>query len=239
MIATMLILSCICILAPVLYLIYKPPLRLIKYLQCRWPDVLWHVSTSSKTIALTIDDSPTECTDEIMEILKIQEATATFFIIGSYVTGHESTLRKLIRNGNELQNHAMFSEPSRSLSDATLTYQIQAVEEIINRAYAAVHAEPPPRYFRPGSGFFSSRMLKLVGGMGYRVVLGSIYPYDPQIPFWRINASYILSMLHPGAIVICHDRSWTIPMLRDVLPKIRQKGYRIVTITDLLKECNL
>ncbi|OJJ00748.1 hypothetical protein ASPVEDRAFT_27459 [Aspergillus versicolor CBS 583.65] len=239
MIATMLILACLCILAPTLYLIYKPSLSLIEYLQRRWPDVLWHVATPSKIIALTIDDSPTECTDEIMEILKTYEATATFFIIGSYITGRESTLRNLIRNGNELGNHAMFSEPSRSLSDASLAYQLQSVEELIDTAYAAVHTEPPPRYFRPGSGFFSSRMLNLVGGMGYRMVLGSIYPYDPQIPFWRINASHILSMLHPGAIVICHDRSWTIPMLRDVLPKIRQKGYRIVTITDLLKECKL
>ncbi len=31
------------------------------------------------------------------------------------------------------------------------------------------------RYFRPGSGFFSDRMRKLVAKLDYRLVLGGIY----------------------------------------------------------------
>lgn len=75
------------------------------YFQHRWPDVLWRVSTSSKIIALTIHDGPSECTDEIRKILKVNNATATFFIIGSQVAGYEKTLQDLIREGNELGNH--------------------------------------------------------------------------------------------------------------------------------------
>lgn len=163
--------------------------------------------------------------------------TATFFIIGSQVAGYEETLQDLVRNGNELANHAMHDEPSRSLSDAALVDQIQSVEEILHKVYTAVDAEPSPKYFRPGSGFFSGRMRKVLGRLGYQLVLGSIYPHDPQIPFWRINARHILSMLRPGGIIICHDRrSWTGPMLQMVIPEIRRKGYRIVTVTELLRE---
>ena len=172
-----------------------------------------------------------------MQVLKSNNATATFFIIGSQVAGLEETLQDLIRNGNELGNHAMHDEPSRSLSDDTLAEQIQSVEGMLYRAYAAVEAEPPPKYFRPGSGFFSERMRKMLGKLGYRLILGGIYPHDPQIHFWRINASHILSMLQPGGIIICHDRrSWTAPMLRKVLPEIRRKGYRITTVSELLRE---
>lgn len=232
----------ICTLVAPFYCIYKPPNLLIRYFQHRWPDVLWRVSTSSKVIALTIDDGPSEYTEEITQLLKTNDATATFFIIGSQVAGHEETLHDMIRNRNELANHAMYDEPSRSLSDSTLADQIHSVQEMLQKAYAAVNVdtEPPPRYFRPGSGFFSERMRKMLGTSGYRLVLGSIYPHDPQIPFWRTNASHILSMLRPGGIVVCHDRrSWTIPMLRKVLPEIRRKGYRITTVTDLLKESNM
>ncbi|OCK79452.1 carbohydrate esterase family 4 protein [Lepidopterella palustris CBS 459.81] len=219
------------------YVIYKPPNFLIRYFQHRWPDVLWRVSTSSKIIALTIDDGISEYTNEIMQILKENNATATFFIIGSQVAGHEDTLQHLIRNGNELGNHAMHDEPSRSLSDATLSEQIQTVEGMLHAAYAAVDVEPPIKYFRPGSGFFSERMLNVVSKLGYQLVLGSIYPHDPQISYWRVNASHILSMLRPGGIIICHDRrSWTAPMLRKVLPEMRRRGYRVVTVTELLKE---
>lgn len=230
-------LSVICILIAPFYSIYKPPPLLLRFFQHQWPDVLWRVSTNSKVIALTIDDGPSEYTNEIMQILEASGATATFFIIGSQVARHEKILQDLIRNGNELGNHAMHDEPSRSLSDATLVEQIQSVEEMLQKAYTAVDMEPPPKYFRPGSGFFSGRMRETLGRLGYRLVLGSIYPHDPQISLWRVNASHILSMLRPGGIIVCHDRrGWTAPMLRKVLPEIRRRGYRIVTLTQLLKE---
>ncbi|CAF9926732.1 MAG: hypothetical protein ALECFALPRED_003517 [Alectoria fallacina] len=233
----LILLSVIGILIAPLYLIYKPPAFLLRYLQWRWPDVLWRVSTSSKIVALTIDDGPSVYTHEIMQILNLNGVTATFFVIGSQVAGHEKTLQDLIQSGSELGNHAMHDEPSRSLGDATLVDEIHSVEGMIREAYTAVDAEPPPKYFRPGSGFFSARMRKMLGRLGYRLVLGSIYPHDPQIPFWRINASHILSMLQPGGIMICHDRrSWTAPMLRKVLPEIQREGYRIITVTELLRE---
>ncbi|KAL8676962.1 MAG: hypothetical protein Q9186_006571 [Xanthomendoza sp. 1 TL-2023] len=229
------------------YIIYKPPPILIRYFQYRWPDVLWHVpfpsSSEKKLIALTIDDGPSEFTEEIMEILKANDATATFFIIGSQVNGREEIIRDLVHAGNELGSHAMHDEPSRSLNDATLTAQIKAVERMIDHAYTAASAgvdvveSSPPRYFRPGSGFFHHRMRKIVHQLGYRLVLGSIYPHDPQIPYWRVNARHILSMLRPGGIIICHDRrKWTAPMLRRVLPEMRRRGYRVVTVSELLRE---
>ncbi|KAL8905918.1 MAG: hypothetical protein Q9171_006482 [Xanthocarpia ochracea] len=219
------------------YIIYKPPHLLIRYFQHRWPDVLWHVPTASKVIALTIDDAPSEYTDEIMNILKANGATATFFVIGSQVT--KGILGDLVRNGNELGNHAMHDEPSKSLSNDDLVSQIASVETIIDKAYTSAGVKPPPRYFRPGSGFFHDRMRMLVQRLGYRLVLGSIYPHDPQISSWRVNARHILSMLRPGGIVICHDRrKWTAPMLRRVLPEMKQRGYRMVSVSELLAEGN-
>ncbi len=222
------------------YIIYKPPALLIRYFAYRWPDVLWQVPTTTKIIALTIDDGPSEYTEEIAEILRSNEATATFFVIGSQVKGREGVLRDLIRGGNELGNHAMRDEPSLSLSDDALTEQLGLVENMVHEAYAAVNVDLPPKYFRPGSGFFSGRMRKVVQALGYRLVLGSIYPHDPQIPYWRLNARHILSMLRPGAIIICHDRrNWTPPMLRKVLPEIRRRGYRVVTVTELPKQASI
>ena len=114
MLTMIILLSVICILVTPLYIIYKPPNVLIRYFQYRWPDVLWRVPTSSKMIALTIDDAPSKHTAEIMEILKENDARATFFVIGSQVEGREERLRDLVRNGNELANHAMHDEIGRA-----------------------------------------------------------------------------------------------------------------------------
>ncbi|QDS71316.1 hypothetical protein FKW77_001848 [Venturia effusa] len=219
------------------YCIYKPPTFLISYFQRRWPDVLFQVSTKSKVVALTIDDAPSEHTNEIMDVLKENGAKATFFVIGSQVPGREDILRRLVINGNELGNHAMHDEPSRSLSDSALIAEMQAVDKMIHDAYSAAPAPSPPKYFRPGSGFFSDRMRKIASNLGYRLVLGGIYPHDPQIPYWSINARHILSMIRPGGIIICHDRrSWTLPMLKKVLPEMKTRGYRVVSVTELLNE---
>ena len=220
-----------------LYIIYKPPAFIIRWFQRRWPDVLWHVSTSSKVIALTIDDAPSEHTKEILQVLEANNATATFFVIGSQVPGFESTLEDIVRAGHELGNHAMHDEPSRSLSDTMLVEQIQTVEGLLSATYASVKRPFPPKYFRPGSGFFSTKMRGTLQRLGYRLVLGDIYPHDPQIPYWRVNAQHVMSMAHAGGIVICHDRrEWTAPMLRKVLPQLRQRGYRIVSVSQLLEE---
>ncbi|KZM20093.1 uncharacterized protein EKO05_0007523 [Ascochyta rabiei] len=218
------------------YCIYKPPNTLIRYFQRRWPDVLWHVPTSEKVIALTIDDAPSEFTRGILELLKENDAKATFFVIGGQVKGREGILAQMAKSGMELGNHAMHDEPSRSLSPTQLEAEMGEVESSINGTYANLELPRPPKYFRPGSGFFSTRMRAQVKELGYQMVLGSIYPHDPQIPYPGVNARHILSMARPGGIIICHDRrGWTIPMLRKVLPELKRRGYTVTTVTGLLE----
>ncbi|KAI0600155.1 polysaccharide deacetylase [Biscogniauxia sp. FL1348] len=219
------------------YVIYKPPRMLIRYFARRWPDVLWEVETDKKIVALTIDDAPSEHTEEILGVLNGFGATATFFVIGGQVAGREEMLADIVRSGSELGNHAMHDEPSRALSDEELTLQIEKVRDKIRAAYETGERAMPPQYFRPGSGFFSDRMRALVDKLGYRLVLGSIYPHDPQINWPSINAHHILSMVRPGGIIVCHDRrGWTAPMLRKVLKQLRTDGYRVVSLTEMLKE---
>lgn len=244
----LLLLLLLLVLLFLVYIVYYPPFSIIQYFQRRWPDVLWHVSTSEKMIALTIDDGPSAYTAEILEILKANDATATFFIIGSHVSNMkdegDEILQELIRGGNELGNHAMYDEPAYKLPDDELVSQINKVDEINRRAYEAVNGVPTsveddttfPRYYRPGSGWYTTRMRNIVNRLRYKLVIGGVYPHDPQIPFAKVNAAHILRMARPGGIIICHDgRPWTLPMLRAVLPELKRRGYRIVKVTELLQ----
>ncbi len=76
-------------------------------------------------------------------------------------------------------------------------------------------------------------MIRLCQKLGYRLVLGSIYPYDPQIPYPRLNSRFIEYKLYPGAIVILHDRLVTIETLERVLPAIQRQNFQIVTLSEL------
>ncbi|EFE44679.1 polysaccharide deacetylase (NodB), putative [Trichophyton verrucosum HKI 0517] len=241
-------LAAILIIIP-LYILYKPPRFVIRFAQRQWEDVLWNVATSKRIVALTIDDGPSEYTSEILDILKSNDATVTFFVIGSHATpDREEILRDLIRHGNELANHAMRDEPSYLLSEAELIDNINCVQKIISDIEATARSgandvgldskmAQRALYFRPGGGFFSTKMRDILSKMGYHLALGDIYPHDPFVPFWKINNWHILSSIHPGGIIICHDgRSWTPPMLRKLLPELKSRGFQVVTLTALLKE---
>lgn len=228
-----------------LYFIYKPPSLLIRYFSYRWPDVLFRVQTSSNLIGLTIDDAPSSYTRDILALLEKYDAHATFFIIGSQAKENDeqavAVLADMVRAGHELGNHGMRDEPARSLTPEALHHQILAVERTITAAYGTAgpysSSTTPPRFYRPGSGFFSTKMRQMAKEMGYRIILGSVYPHDPQIKYWKLNAWNILSGLGRGKIVICHDRrSWTVPMLERVLRVGGERGWRFETVGRLLEE---
>lgn len=224
-------------LPAILFCIYKPPSRLIRYLAQRWPDVLFRVPTTKKIVALTIDDAPSLYTPEILRVLQEHQAAATFFVIGSQIPNQESILPDLVRAGCELGNHAMYDEPSFLLGQDALADQIREVQLQIAEAYENADVRQNTWFFRPGGGVFTGRMRSLLHQLGYRLVLGDVYPHDPKIPFWRLNARHVLSMVKPGSIIVCHDRrGWTVPMLQRVLPELRQRGYRVVTVSELLQE---
>lgn len=221
-----------------LYIVYKPPHLLVSYFQHKFPSVLFQVSTNKKLIALTIDDAPSEYTRDILRVLEANSASATFFVIGGQVSGREDVLVDILRSspGNELGNHAMHDEPSLSLSSDVLTEEIAQVDSMIDKAYESADRQPRTRrLFRPGSGVFSQRILKLVEKTGHTLCLGGVYPHDPFVPYWRINAWHVLSMVRKGSVIICHDRRpWTVPMLEFVLPRLKRIGYNVVGVSEFL-----
>jgi peptidoglycan/xylan/chitin deacetylase (PgdA/CDA1 family) len=240
------------------YIIYKPPPQVIAALAAQYPDVLWRVDglpALPKLIALTIDDAPSSETEGILKVLAKYKAKATFFVIGSQVKTDKDReiLVEIVRHGHELGNHAMHDEPAVSLETTTLVEEIHKVHDILTQAYrsaAAVVASgagenslaglthtTPPLYFRPGSGFFNTKMRNALANLGYKLVLGDVYPHDPQIHNANINSRHILSMSRPGSVIICHDRRpWTAPMLEAVLKQlVGVQSYKVTTVSGLLE----
>jgi len=92
---------------------------------------------------------------------------------------------------------------------------------------------------RPGSGRFDARMLATLQRHGYRGALGSVYPFDPQVRWSWFSRRFILSNTKAGSIIILHDSGAkgrrTIKTLSGVLPALRKRGLRIVTLTELTR----
>ena len=195
--------------------------------------VLWYAPTSEKLIALTIDDGPAASTDSILDVLGAHGAKATFFLIGSHIEGNEDVVRRLIREGHEVANHMLFDVPSAKLSPDTFALHFTRTDSIL-RSFGA-----EPVWFRPGSGRFNDRMLALLCEVGSIGVLGDVYPFDAAIPSAGFAVDFITQRARPGSIIIMHDGKGrgrrTARALAYVLPTLQRAGYRVVTLTELMR----
>jgi peptidoglycan/xylan/chitin deacetylase (PgdA/CDA1 family) len=196
------------------------------------PDVLYFVKTEERVVALTIDDGPDGLTTpKILDLLKEHEAKATFFLITGHVPGNEEIVLRAVREGHELANHSIKDEPSILLTSAEFERRLLRAHEVLSRFY-------PVRWFRPGSGWYTKKMLSIVLRHGYRCALGSVYPFDPQIPSSWFIKRHVLRRVEPGSIIVLHDHGArgerTIAVLGTILPELKRRGFRVVTLSELV-----
>jgi peptidoglycan/xylan/chitin deacetylase (PgdA/CDA1 family) len=197
-----------------------------------YPQVLYEVQTSEPLVALTFDDGPDPLTTpEILDVLRKHDARATFFVISGRVAANEDILARAVQEGHELGNHLNTDDPSIVLESAEFERQLLASHQVLSQ-FCEV------RWFRPGSGWYDAKMLAILEKHGYSCTLGSVYPFDPQIPLWWFAAKYVLWNVRPGAVIVLHDHGGrglrTAAALEIILPELRRRGLRAVTLSDLV-----
>jgi peptidoglycan/xylan/chitin deacetylase (PgdA/CDA1 family) len=195
------------------------------------PEVVYFVETRQPAVALTIDDGPdAAATPRILDLLGQHQAQATFFFISDRVAGNEAIVRRAVKEGHELANHSTADAPSIFLKDSEFEKRLLKAHEVLSRFSDL-------RWFRPGSGWYSKKMLATIHRHGYRCALGSVYPFDPQIPSTWFIQRHVLRGVQPGAIIVLHDHGArgerTIAVLGEILPEIKRRGLRVVTLSEL------
>jgi peptidoglycan/xylan/chitin deacetylase (PgdA/CDA1 family) len=195
------------------------------------PGCVYNTSRSDKTVALTLDDGPDSATTpELLRILAANNARATFFLISGNVRGNTALVARMVREGHEIGNHFSDNKASISLSPRAFERSFLTADSVLKRF-------APVRWVRPGSGHYNDRMLRTFRIHGYDCALGSIYPFDPQIP-WPAFATWMIRRnVRPGAIIILHDGGYrgrnASKTLKKILPDLKRRGYRVVTLSEL------
>ncbi|NJL84572.1 MAG: polysaccharide deacetylase family protein [Chloroflexaceae bacterium] len=140
-------------------------------------------------------------------------------------------MAQLIEEGHEIGNHLTEDRWSIWLSEAELREDVTEAGKILAR-FALI------RWLRPGGGFYSHAILKIAAENGYRVVLGSVFPYDTHIPSVWFASRFILARTRPGDILVLHDGGArgdrTAKTLSQILPQLQRRGYEIVSLSTLV-----
>ncbi|GAC1324937.1 MAG: hypothetical protein NVSMB25_22960 [Thermoleophilaceae bacterium] len=144
----------------------------------------------------------------------------------------------LFELANHSFDHAAFSEPCFGLPPVTPPSSKRANVEGAAREIVAAGA-PHPRYFRFPGGCHAADDLRTVAATGERPVGWDVSSGDAFQPSTALVIRSVLTQVRPGSIVVMHimgapNAPATSAALRTIVPALRSRGYRMVTLSRLL-----
>src|SRR5438309_594324 len=191
------------------------------------------VQVDGPYIALTFDDGPSEkLTPRLLDLLAQHHIHATFFVIGENVAQHPEIVQRAAREGHEIGNHSWSHPNFAKMSDDAVRSQIKRTEEAISSAIGS-----RPILLRPPYGSVTMRQKHFIhDDLGYEIILWDVDPLDWKEPGPNIVSSRILKETRPGSIVLSHDiHAQTIQAMPATLTELEAKGFKFVTVSELLK----
>ncbi len=180
----------------------------------------------SKVVYLTFDDGPNESTNQILDILKKERVSSTFFIVGSMVNEkNENILKRIVEEGHYLGSHSMTHNYQLLYKNKTYVHEMLKVQKIIQDV-AGVEST----LVRSPYGSYPG----LIKEMRDDAVKNQLKIWD-----WTIDSLDWSLMGEPEKIlanikeqtkkdievILLHDRKTTAEVLPKIIQFLRSQGY--------------
>jgi peptidoglycan/xylan/chitin deacetylase (PgdA/CDA1 family) len=188
-----------------------------------------------REVALTFDDGPSPYTSQVLRILRRFQVHATFFVVGREVATYDRLVAAEAHAGNDVGDHTMSHPPLAQLSASSQSEQIAGDARLITAAGA-----PAPRLMRPPYGSFNTTTLQVLRAQRLLMVLWSVDTKDYARPGTSRIIYTAVSGAEPGAIILMHDgggdRSETVAALPRIITRLRQRHFKLVTLSQLVRD---
>lgn len=188
-----------------------------------------------KIIYLTFDNGyEAGYTEKILEALKNNNVSATFFITAHYLNTQPELVKQMIDEGHIVGNHTVNHKSMPSLSDEQIKKEVLDLHDAIKAKF-----NYEMKYIRPPKGEYSERTLNVCNSLGYKTVMWSFAyaDWDEKKQPDEVKAKeMILNNLHNGEIMLLHATSKTNANILDgLLKEIKAQGYEIKSISEFVK----
>lgn len=187
---------------------------------------------AKKKIAISIDDCfDAENLKAILKLAKKYDAKLTFFPKGNTIEGNAEVWKSIYKAGHEIENHSFEHTTITKLDEAGLRAAIVDSQTALNKALGVNYHM---RLFRcpTGAGMRSPLLHQILREEGYE-----------GIASWGLSgaktAKETLAKIQGGQIILFHAKASDLAKLKTVIPALKQRGYKMVTINELYgKEAN-
>jgi peptidoglycan-N-acetylglucosamine deacetylase len=194
------------------------------------------VSPAEKVIALTFDDGPwPETTEKVLAALKQENVKATFYVVGQPLKSWPELGKKILADGHVIANHTLHHW-YHAMSPLVAQREIEDTQKIIREVLNVETA-----YFRPPGGVLTNGLVAYAHKQGQSVNMWSVDSNDsrPKRPSPEAMLKTILEQATSGGIVLMHDGGGshdnTARAVPQIIAKLREKGYKFVTVPELLE----
>jgi peptidoglycan/xylan/chitin deacetylase (PgdA/CDA1 family) len=190
-------------------------------------------SRSKHEIAFTFDDGPWPDTPQFLDILERQRVPATFFQIGEQVGTYGPAVdKRMLADGDIIGDHTW------NHADVAGDGPFAASE--IGQAANAIDKLTgfKPCLFRAPGGAVSGALISEARSMGFLTIQWDVDPRDWARPGTDAIYSTVVDHAQNGSIILQHDgggdRSETLAALPREIATLKARGYKFVTIPELL-----
>lgn len=183
-----------------------------------------------KKIALTFDDGPHPVyTEQVLEVLETEGASATFFILGQNVEGHEDLVKEIDAKGHLIGNHTFHHVQITSLPPDQAYDEIQQTSDLI-RELTGKGTE----YVRPPFGTWNE-------GLEDRLDLIPVMWTIDTLDWTTENVDEIVRRVTEHAeendIILMHDGyESTVAALERFIPLLEADGFEFVTVDQVIMD---
>jgi peptidoglycan/xylan/chitin deacetylase (PgdA/CDA1 family) len=184
-----------------------------------------------KCVALTFDDGPSPFTDRLLQILKDNDAKATFFEIGNKVAANPAGAKRVVDAGMELGNHTWEHPNMATIPPEDIAPQLTKASDAIEAATGQ-----RPKLFRTAGGLINDAVLAEAKRQGMADINWDVIPFD-----WANDSNtgatryMLMTQIKPNSVVLFHDTySSTVDLVYQFIPVLKANGYHLVTVTQML-----
>jgi peptidoglycan/xylan/chitin deacetylase (PgdA/CDA1 family) len=213
------------------------PLSLANTQNKYYRDILTNGPRTKREIAMTFDDAPdANFTPKILDILKKNGVKATFFVVGWRVEAYPDIVKRIVAEGHILGNHSYNHANLPKLKDDAFHEQIIKTDRLIEKFTGFT-----PNIVRPPYGNVTERQVQWLVTQKKVIVNWNVDSLDWKGLKAEEVATNVLTHVHAGSIILQHsgtgtggDLSGTVKALPKIIDELKNEGFKLVTIPELL-----